>query len=132
MINSKFAIMKKLFTGILAFIYLGTSTGIALNVHYCMGKFSSVELFHHDKCGKCGMQTAKGCCKDEVKIVKLSDTHKVVSNDVNIFSPSIIINTCYQDHEMYVAGNDLSISLQNNSPPASPVPLCIRNCVFRI
>jgi hypothetical protein len=90
--------MKKITVAILAVIYLAVSSGVAINVHYCMGKVASIDLMHsNEKCGKCGMKTSGGCCKDEFKIVKLNDSHKLISNDINIFSPVAIIDnlSCY-------------------------------------
>jgi hypothetical protein len=65
--------VKKTLASILAIIYLGVSSGVAMTIHYCMGKVSSIDLFHHsDKCGKCGMKTSSGCCKDEFKLINTS------------------------------------------------------------
>jgi ribosomal protein S27AE len=71
--------MKKFVTAILALLYLAISSGVALELHYCMGKLAGVELFagHNDRCGRCGMTEKKsGCCHDEVKLYKLEDAHK--------------------------------------------------------
>ena len=42
-------------------------------MHYCMNKFADWSLFGEKKakCAKCGMDN-KGCCKDEIKQIKLS------------------------------------------------------------
>lgn len=125
--------MKKILVTILAFIYLGVSSGIAMNIHYCMGKISSIDMLHNtDKCGKCGMKLGhKGCCKDEFKIVKLSDSHKLISNDINIFTP--VINNHYSIFNTDFIFLEISSSLNNNSPPQSPgVSLNILHSVFRI
>ena len=45
-----------------------------VSMHYCMNQFDSVQVgAASDKCSKCGMHTADsgGCCRDEVKVVKL-------------------------------------------------------------
>lgn len=67
--------MKKLFAVILLLIYFTVSTGFVFSLHYCMGKFDSVQLgvSESEKCNKCGMHTANsdGCCHDEVKVLKL-------------------------------------------------------------
>jgi len=49
--------MKKFAIGILAILYMGVSSGIAMEIHYCMGKKAGVEFYGSstDKCGKCGM-----------------------------------------------------------------------------
>jgi hypothetical protein len=50
--------MKKLFVAILAILYLSTSTGATLHVHYCMGRLAGWGLGHNNSktCGKCGME----------------------------------------------------------------------------
>jgi hypothetical protein len=69
----------------IALFYLSATSGMVLNVHYCMGKISSV-TFGHEKdhndgtCDKCGMiKTENHCCKDEVTEVKLNDVHQTSS-----------------------------------------------------
>ena len=128
--------MKKIVVTILAFIYLGLSSGIALNVHYCMGKVSSLDLFQNakDKCGKCGMKSgSSGCCSDEFKIVKLSDSHKLISNEINIFSPVAIINNSKSFFDTDNIPTLISADLKNNSPPFSQqISLNILYGVFRI
>lgn len=46
-----------------------------VSMHYCMNKFDSVQVgaAESEKCNKCGMHTedSGGCCRDEVKVVKL-------------------------------------------------------------
>lgn len=74
--------LKKIFITILAVFYLVVTSGVIMNIHYCMGKISSVSFIHEKdhndgSCNKCGMdKTENHCCKDEVKSIKLSDTHQ--------------------------------------------------------
>jgi len=127
--------MKKFSIAILAFIYLGVSSGIAMNVHYCMGKISSVDLMHNsDKCGKCGMKKGKGgCCKDEFKIVKLNDAHKLISNEVNFSIPVGAVNNNYSNYNTNLVFKEINYLVNNNSPPGSQcTSLNILHCVFRI
>ncbi len=67
--------MKKFIALIVAIIYLTVSTGFIVNVHYCMGKVSSIKLEQTaKKC--CCKKTCKKCCKTEQKIVKLNSNLK--------------------------------------------------------
>lgn len=76
--------MKKILLAILSILYLGTSTGATVHMHYCMGKLANSSLMHDDaaNCSKCGMKKAKekdnGCCKDEQKFVKNDKDQKNV------------------------------------------------------
>jgi hypothetical protein len=128
--------MKKFLIAILAFCYLGVSSGIAMEIHYCMGKKTGVELFgsDNDKCGQCGMKEKKGgCCNDEHKFYKLNDSHKNVSNDVSFETPVAILSNPVPVFDFLLAVQPVESSISNHSPPVYSGPsACIVNCVFRI
>lgn len=78
--------MKKIFIAFLAMLYLGTSSGATVHLHYCMGKLVDWGVWNSKhtgtvKCDSCGMvkgqKDAKKCCKDEERQVKLNENHKV-------------------------------------------------------
>ena len=128
--------MKKIFIAIVALLYFGVSSGIAMEIHHCMGKKAGVDFYGEtgSKCGKCGMKAKKGCCTDEHKFYKLSDSHKNVSNDIAFEQPvaalvptgipiDLTASTC-----MASTG-----ALRNNSPPVYTGPsACILYCIFRL
>lgn len=127
--------MKKFIVAILAILYLGVSSGIAMEIHYCMGKKAGVELYGsaNDKCGKCGMQEKKGCCNNEHKFYKLNDSHKNVSNDLNFETSSIAVEITYPCYTTPLINDAAYRALQNHSPPNYTKPsACIMNCIFRI
>jgi hypothetical protein len=70
--------VKKAVIAILALLYIITTSGVVVNVHYCMGAVSSVTYGHEapESCGKCGMKEKDGCCHSELKVVKLDDVHQ--------------------------------------------------------
>lgn len=70
--------MKKALIAILAILYITTTSGVVVNVHYCMGAVASVTYGHDvpETCGKCGMKEKDGCCHSELKVVKLDDAHQ--------------------------------------------------------
>jgi len=72
--------MKKALIIALASMYLLVSSGVVVNMHYCMGKLASLGIGHHDSksCSKCGMDNT-GCCKDEVKVVKIQDNQEAAA-----------------------------------------------------
>ena len=125
--------MKKFLIAILAIVYLAVSSGVAMSIHYCMGKISSVDLMHSsDKCSNCGMKKSDGCCKDEFKIVKLSDSHKIISNEINIFSPVAVIDNPNGIFNQAIYSSVIRPGINNHSPPDRDVSLNILYCVFRI
>jgi hypothetical protein len=75
-------VIKKVFILMIAFLYLTVSSGLAMNIHYCMGKVASVtfgnEQDHNDgNCSKCGMnKTETHCCNDETEFIKLTDSQQ--------------------------------------------------------
>ncbi len=100
----------------MAFFYLTVSSGMVMNVHYCMGKFSSVTFGHEQDhndgaCDKCGMvKTENHCCKDEVTKVKLSDSHQFSSFAFELAGVSAILP-------------EKTIVLSDPEQGVSPVPL---------
>jgi hypothetical protein len=127
--------MKKIIVAILAFLYLGVSSGIAMEIHYCMGKKSGVELYGSpdEKCGKCGMKGKSGCCNDEHKFYKLNDSHKNVSNDLNFETPVAVITNTFPLFDFLLVNKQPEEKINNHSPPVYTGPsACILNCIFRI
>lgn len=128
--------MKKILVAILAFLYLGVSSGVAMEIHYCMGKKAGVEFYgkDDDKCGKCGMKEKKsGCCNDEHKFYKLNDSHKNVSNDLNFETPFVAIEQTFPAYDPAFVNDLLASNFANHSPPLYYRPsACIMNCIFRL
>lgn len=127
--------MKKVFLFIFAFIYLGLSSGFAFDIHFCMGKFSSIELFHANKskCGKCGMNNGNDCCKTKVTVVKITDNQQIASTDIKILSPVIAPVQTYFDGAVAYKYLPSAKFTRVNSPP--PIPgsfICILNSAFLI
>jgi len=128
--------MKKIYIGILALVYMAVSSGIALELHYCMGKKAGVDLYGtaSEKCGKCGMtEKDLGCCHDEFKFYKLSDFHKTVSNDIDLTASSFAVVNDYSLFNWQMPDHTAPTSVNNHSPPGYAEPsACIMNCVFRL
>ena len=82
--------MKKFVTAILAVLYISTSTGATVQLHYCMGKLADWRFGHNksNTCSKCGMEKndAKktSCCKDEHKFIKNDTDQKVVESSFQL------------------------------------------------
>jgi len=83
------ASMKKILAITVACMYLAITSGLVLQVHYCMDKQvgSSIKFAEISKpaCAECGMQNGKNrCCHDELTFIKLQDVHQQVTADYSI------------------------------------------------
>jgi len=123
--------MKKIFVALFAFVYLTVSGGVAVTVHYCMGKGSFI---NNEKCGKLAMMPGtKGCCKSETKFLKLKDAHKLVHNNFNFCVPVQIEHTSSSQYDPSPGTTDAEFDLNNNSPPVSQgIDYSILYSIFRI
>ena len=128
--------MKKFLVAIIAIMYMGVSSGIAMEIHYCMGKKTGIEFYgdQKDKCGKCGMSAKKsGCCNDEHKFIKLNDSYKNVSNEMVFGVPELAILNSYHLPEKEFWYDAASQAVLNHSPPDYTGPAArILNGVFRL
>jgi hypothetical protein len=138
--------MKKFLTTILALVYLATSTGATIHLHYCMGKLFSWSLVDKESqnCGQCGMPKngknahclafKDGCCKDTQAHIQLDKDQKTTEANY-VFSALTIAAlpmavTILPDNYVvtYIAGYPTT----NAPPEQDKVPLFLRNCTFRI
>jgi hypothetical protein len=128
--------MKKITIGILAFLYMAVSSGVAMQLHYCMGDKAGMELYgsSSDACGKCGMtEKDTGCCHDEYKFYKINDSHKTVSNDIDLAASSIAVVNDFYIYNWQMPDDAAATAVNNHSPPLDTGPsACIMNCVFRL
>jgi hypothetical protein len=128
--------MKKAFFTIVALLYLGMSSGIAMEIHYCMGKIAGIEFFggEKEKCGKCGMKEKKGgCCNDEHRFVKISDSHKNATNNIDFSFATPAIVTSFTNYNIAAPAQVFIKESHNHSPPGNTLPKrCILFCVFRL
>lgn len=132
--------MKKVFITILAVLYLFTSLGATIHLHYCMGKLADWGLGHDNSkiCGICGMEKKdskdNGCCKDEQKFLKNSSDQKITESSFQI---NQILGLALAADYIEISFTPItSITEENPDSHAPPrtqaVPVYIRNCVFRI
>ncbi|TXJ27428.1 MAG: hypothetical protein E6Q24_08200 [Chitinophagaceae bacterium] len=130
--------MRKTGVFILLLCYLAFSTGVIINSHYCMNRLASTQLFasESENCGICGMHIddSHGCCRDEVKMVKMEDDQKVTAGvSFNLEMLALPV----QVPSEFIATSFFNIPLQGHTPDQPP-PLLkgqetyLQNCVFRI
>ena len=128
--------MKRSAVAILAIIYLAISSGVVVNIHYCMGKMSSAKLqaWTASSCG-CGkkMESKKGCCKTELKVVKIEDAQKATYADLAIQAPVTLLVTelCLLQTPFYNA-QSVIVPKEHSPPITYGQETYLRNCVFRI
>lgn len=127
--------MKKYLISILAFLYLSLSTGVVINLHYCMGDLASVELgvSHDDTCAKCGMKDQKGCCETEYQLVKVQDVHQAAKD----FSGSILNTPALTPVPVSTTWVPVFVSTPAENSTAHPPDIispdrCVMHCLFRI
>jgi len=130
--------MKKFIVSILAFLYLSTSVGATVHLHYCMDKLIGWNLEHSksDRCNKCGMskkQKGKNCCKDEYKQLKLQNDQKATASykAIQISSVAILTNF-FRAHSVNLSSLAEENPISHAPPQSESIPLYIRNKVFRI
>ena len=129
--------MKKFFIAILAFLYICTSAGATLHVHYCMGKLADSGLMKNNSktCSKCGMEeTGNGCCRHEEKFVKIDTDQKSTEPAFQLIQLISIVPHPF--FEGTFSNNFPSVTVLNPinlaSPPNSGVAVYICNRVFLI
>lgn len=132
--------MKKLLVAILALLYISTSVGATVHMHYCMGKLADWGLGHKKSatCGKCGMEKSEkkenGCCKDKHKFIK-NDTDQKTTEAAFQMTKAMAVALPVSFFEIPSA--DIPAIAEENpishAPPQSnSIAVYIRNCVFLI
>jgi len=128
--------MKKLFASFTVVVYFAFACGVVVNFHYCMDRYDSYSLYKakSDWCPKCHMHTGtRGCCHDEVKIVKLQDDHQTSSASFSFknIQPAIIVPSEFLS--VVLLNEGISLHKTDHSPPLVAQPdIYIQNRVFRI
>lgn len=116
-------------------MYLGLSSGLAVNIHYCMGKVTDVDVNNYnDKSCVCNMKGANmPCCGHFYELVKVNDAHQAVASDFSFKSPEITLHNFNNLMALLIQPQTHSIINASHIPPLlSPPDIYIQNCVFRI
>lgn len=132
--------MRKFFLAILTLIYLITTTGVVVNVHYCMGKLAGWELSDKETktCSKCGMEksltTKKGCCNDKHKLLKFDTEQKLTESSIQhlLLASGALPVADAELSGSHLASFTTAIPLIHAPPRNSGLAIHLRNCVFRI
>src|SRR5436305_8982870 len=108
--------MKKVVAFIVAFFYLCLTTGLAVNIHYCMGEVSQVQFETYNDNDLC--KTKMPCCGHDYHLVKVSDEHQQTSTDLNLNAPVAA------PHSFVTSVDELFSSIiEHNTAKANSPPL---------
>ena len=140
--------MKKLLVTILAFVYLTSTIGATVHLHYCMDKLVGwglgQEKSDKNTCQYCGMcksptnkhcyKEIKGCCKDDQKQIKLENDQKLSETAIKVAKISGELKSpVFPDHIYeHVSSIAEEYPVNHALPWQSGVPVFILNCVYRI
>lgn len=132
--------MKKFAITILALIYLSTSIGVTVHMHYCMNRLAGWGMNNKESntCSTCGMAKLnpkdKDCCHDKLAFFKITGDQKVTESASKLSNPITFIVPTY-----YIELPTPTLSLVTekrpfgDSPPfRNQVPIYILNCDYRI
>lgn len=128
--------LKKFIAIFFLTVYAATSMGTTVFTHFCMNHQTGTSLWHTAKCGKCGMteKQGKGCCKDELKLIKLSADHiQVVAANLklpDLSAPAIITHAPAQ--QTLLSSSIAVLSYGAHSPPGIRLKRNILYSIFRI
>ena len=130
--------MKKFLVAILAFAYLGTSTGAMVSMQFCMGKFANWTFGNDDSktCGKCGMEKKSngGCCQDDHRFLKSSPDQKITElsfNEVRLFT-AVVPAPLFKINDV-VLSRTIEESPTGHAPPLNhSISIYILTCDYRI
>ncbi len=130
--------MKKLIIIIVSLAYLAVSSGVIVNLHYCMNRLASTGFFDgpDKQCAKCGMDIhqSDGCCHDETQFLKIEDdqqtkaasTFEITGLEVPAIKPSEFICA------LFIPAWDNRHFLNHSPPLLSAQDSYLQNSVFRI
>jgi len=128
--------MRKWILFVMAICYLASSSGVAVQWHYCMGKLRSMDLgvsTPGETCSKCGMNKGENhCCNDAVSISKVTDVHQQSDLIAFNFFPAASPEPAYwSEVNQSLQFAPASIAHKIYPPPVFQNNRTILFCVFR-
>ena len=130
--------MKKLLVAIVAMLYISTSSGAVVHLHYCMGKLAGWGFGDNKSktCGGCGMEQTdekgNGCCKDEHKFLKNDSDQKITAAGfqmIQLLALALPVSSIEMPSTDFLFVTDEN-PVSHAPPRTSAVAVYIRNCVF--
>lgn len=126
--------MRKALISALAVMYMTITSGVMVNVHYCMGEFAALSFGNEadSHCGKCGMEDQAGCCHTDHQLVKTDDNHLLVQNLFEGFGlAEALVPAASAEPQLSLVSHSSS-SYYHHPPDQRLNKLRLYNGVFRI
>ena len=128
---------KRIATVSLLLVYLGTTVGLAMSVHFCGTKISNIQLAYESKKACCANETeskADVCCKEKQIHIKVSDQQQIIqSAKIPVaFNFDLLINPFWISNSFLYITTSISVLNYRGAPEISEPPSTIQNCTFRI
>ncbi|WP_127129555.1 HYC_CC_PP family protein [Pseudoflavitalea rhizosphaerae] len=135
--------MKQFLVFILAFIYLGSSAGATVHLHYCKGQLVDIRVGEKEKgsCSGCkapkkaAKPCMKSCCKDEHRMLKLEKDHQQAGEVQFKFAQAFfhILPVSYIVMPDIFLKSSAEVLPKTHAPPLfSSLRLHIQHCHFRV
>ena len=137
--------MKKVVVFILAVLYLSTSMGATVHMHFCMGRLVGWDLGDRESkdCISCGMAKdaamsgcsvgMKNCCHDEHMHIQSDRGQKPVQTWIEWnLTPALAALPFPGWNEPVLVATAVARPVANGPPLAERLPIFLRNCNFRI
>jgi hypothetical protein len=137
--------MKKVVASILAVLYLSTSMGATVHLHYCMGRLVAWGFIDRESrdCASCGMEKMdampgcsvgmKNCCHDEHRQFQNDRAQKPAQSWVEWNLMPALAMPSYRDwNEPVVIAPAIAGPVAHGPPLSGRIPVFLRNCNFRI
>ncbi len=120
----------------LLLMYLGTTFGFAMSLHFCGTKISDIQITQSSRKPCCAKETeskSDDCCNDKQIKIKVSDQQLNISlnrlpktSNLDLFIIPVRVSTLA---ELSVTYSGLSF---RGPPDISKLPLTIKHCRFQI
>lgn len=114
-------------------LYLISTNGLALNLHFCGKKLAKVQ-FQHQKVRSCCSQNAEkesGCCSNQLVQTRVSNEHLGASVIHWEGTPALTLPTHFLKQQK-LKSNKQETGFIVVKPPPPGIPIGLRICVFRI
>jgi len=129
--KSRYSFAAKAFAAVMAFLFLVFSSGLAVNVHYCAGRITSVKLAASHSCA-CG-KSADTCCKDKTQLYKIDNSY---TKSASAGSPAGYFKSMalvYNTLPVPAVSLARAVVFSSCAPPGgTEVPLYVSVCSYRI